>query len=77
MKSEKADELPEISRFESVLEPKRHLWECEVGQDAISVQLIHAATLTSIGLFGNKNKETIPVKSSVRNNRQKLYLNQL
>ena len=75
MKSDKAVELPHVSRFGSVQLPVQApgdggMWNCCGGrQDAISLQLSHAATLISLGLFGTKNKNSIPVKISVCNSK--------
>jgi hypothetical protein len=69
MKSDRAVHLPEVSRFGSVHQPGEKMWVCKgVKTDAISFQLSHAATLISLGLYGNMDTESIPVKISVSNN---------
>jgi len=60
------NELLEVTRFETVHQPGDFIWTCAGSkEDSVSVQLSHAATLTSLGLFGTKLTNSIPVKISV------------
>jgi len=49
-------------------------WDCMGDEvDAISFKLSHAATLTSIGLFGTKNTDSIPVRISVTDGKCEIF----
>jgi len=67
-------ELP-VNRFQIVHQPT-HSWTCAGGKvDSISVQLSRAATLTSLGFFGTKCTNSIPVKIIVVDNKSSIIFN--